>query len=81
MTDALAQSVNTYFADLERRVGVCETVTLAGEMGVRGGNDQELPASPSATLGGLETTPLMMANAYATFATAARTASRSPSWR
>ncbi|MGW7293092.1 transglycosylase domain-containing protein [Streptomyces xiamenensis] len=68
MSDALGQSVNTYFADLERRVGVCETVTLAGEMGVRGGNDAELPAHPSATLGGLETTPLMMANAYATFA-------------
>ncbi len=81
MTDALAQSVNTYFADLERRVGVCETVTLAGEMGVRGGNDQELPASPSATLGGLETTPLMMANAYATFANRGTYCEPVASWR
>jgi membrane peptidoglycan carboxypeptidase len=68
MTDALGQSINTYFVELEKQVGMCETVEMAGSMGVMRGNDEPLSAQPSATLGGQETTPLMMANAYATFA-------------
>ncbi|WP_326598252.1 transglycosylase domain-containing protein [Streptomyces sp. NBC_01803] len=68
MTSALAQSINTYFVELERQVGLCETITMAGRLGVERGNDVPLEAHPSVTLGGQETTPLMMANAYATFA-------------
>ncbi|WP_079032235.1 transglycosylase domain-containing protein [Streptomyces specialis] len=68
MTSALAQSINTYFVELEREVGLCETITMAGELGVERGDDTPLEARPSVTLGGQETTPLMMANAYATFA-------------
>lgn len=68
MTSALAQSINTYFANLERQVGLCETITMAAELGVGRGDDTPYDANPSVTLGGMETTPLMMANAYATFA-------------
>jgi membrane peptidoglycan carboxypeptidase len=68
MTSALAQSINTYFANLERQVGLCETVEMASSVGVTRGNDEPLAANPSVTLGAQETTPLMMANAYATFA-------------
>lgn len=68
MTDALGKSVNTYFAMLEQEVGLCETITMAQELGIQRGDDSELGANPSVTLGGDETTPLMMANAYATFA-------------
>lgn len=68
MTEALGSSVNTYFAELEREVGLCETLTMAADLGVQRGDDAELGTNPSVTLGGTETTPLMMANAYATFA-------------
>ncbi|UED85471.1 transglycosylase domain-containing protein [Streptomyces profundus] len=68
MTDALGQSINTYFAELEREAGLCETITMAARLGVERGSDEPLEANPSVTLGGQETTPLMMASAYAAFA-------------
>ncbi|TDC19688.1 penicillin-binding protein [Streptomyces sp. 8K308] len=68
MTSALAESINTYFVLLEEQTGLCDTVEMARSMGVTRGNDEQLPTDPSATLGAHETTPLMMANAYATFA-------------
>ncbi|MEO3752651.1 transglycosylase domain-containing protein [Streptomyces sp. B6B3] len=68
MTSALAQSINTYFANLEREVGLCETIEMAASLGVTRGNDDALEANPSVTLGAQETTPLMMATAYAAFA-------------
>ncbi|MDT0341923.1 transglycosylase domain-containing protein [Streptomyces litchfieldiae] len=68
MTSALAQSINTYFVELERQVGLCETITMAGDLGVERGSGEPLTAQPSVTLGAQETTPLMMASAYAAFA-------------
>ncbi|MQS08920.1 transglycosylase domain-containing protein [Streptomyces alkaliphilus] len=69
MTDALGRSINTYFVLLMQEAGLCETVTMADKLGVRRGEGEvPLSAYPSVTLGGQETTPLMMANAYATFA-------------
>ncbi|WP_103529619.1 transglycosylase domain-containing protein [Streptomyces sp. SM12] len=69
MTDALGKSINTYFVMLMEESGLCETVTMADKLGIRKGADESpLNAYPSVTLGGQETTPLMMANAYATFA-------------
>jgi membrane peptidoglycan carboxypeptidase len=68
MTDALAQSVNTYFVELEKQVGVCETAELAGRMGIERGDNEPLGVNPSMTLGGEEIAPLQMAAAYATFA-------------
>ena len=70
-----AYSVNTFFAELEKRAGVCETVDAARKMGVRyadGGKLGELrPGGISAevasfTLGSTEVSPLTLANAYAT---------------
>jgi membrane peptidoglycan carboxypeptidase len=58
------QSVNTFFAQLELRTGLCMPVTLAREMGV----DVPSPVYPPFTLGVSDTNPLTMANAYATFA-------------
>jgi len=59
------ESVNTYFAQLEERVGLCEPTTLAKKMGVVvPDNDIVGPF----TLGVTNTDPLTMAGAYATFA-------------
>jgi membrane peptidoglycan carboxypeptidase len=60
-------SVNTYFAQLERRTGLCEPYALAKAMGV----DLSDPAHervPSFTLGVANVSPLEMAGAYATVA-------------
>ncbi len=59
------QSVNTFFAQLEQRTGLCEPITLAKEMGV------EVPLRDRVgpfTLGVTYTNPLTMAGVYATFA-------------
>ncbi|MGN6130242.1 MAG: transglycosylase domain-containing protein [Nocardioidaceae bacterium] len=58
-------SVNTFFAQLEQRTGLCEPVKLAREMGVTVPDDQVYPPF---TLGIVDTNPLTMASAYATFA-------------
>ncbi|WP_461027416.1 transglycosylase domain-containing protein, partial [Streptomyces sparsus] len=68
MTSALGKSINTYSIDLLKKTGLCETVTMATKMGVRSGTGKVLEATPSMGLGALESTPLAMANAYATFA-------------
>ncbi len=60
-------SVNTYFAQLERRTGLCEPYALAKAMGI----DLTDPADervPSFVLGVAGVSPLEMASAYATFA-------------
>jgi membrane peptidoglycan carboxypeptidase len=59
------QSVNTFFAQLELRTGLCEPVKLARAMGVTVPDDQIYPPF---TLGIVDTDPLTMAEAYATFA-------------
>ena len=59
------QSVNTFFAQLEERTGLCEPVTLARKMGVQV-PDQDM-VGPF-TLGVTDVDPLTMAGAYATFA-------------
>ena len=60
-------SVNTYFAQLERKTGLCEPYALAKAMGV----DLTNPGServPTFTLGVADVSPLEMAGAYATVA-------------
>ena len=59
------QSVNTFFAQLELRTGLCEPSQLAREMGVAVPEEQVYPPF---TLGVTNTDPLTMAGAYATFA-------------
>ena len=63
-----ADSVNTYFMALEKRVGLCNAVQVATDLGVRGGNGEPPIQVPSFTLGTPLVTPMSMANAYATFA-------------
>jgi membrane peptidoglycan carboxypeptidase len=61
------QSVNTFFAKLELRTGLCQPYRLAQQMGI----ELDDPANqqvPSFTLGVVDTNPLAMAEAYATFA-------------
>ncbi len=59
------QSVNTFFAELEARTGLCEPVTLAREMGITVPETDEVGPF---TLGVTNTDPLSLAGAYATFA-------------
>lgn len=61
-------SVNTYFAQLQRRVGLCETSETAEAVGVHRADGGELGVWSSFTLGDQEVSPLNLANSYATFA-------------
>ncbi len=61
-----AESVNTYFVQLERLTGLCEPFTLANEMGMN--LDADKYQVVSFTLGVADESPVAMANAYATFA-------------
>jgi len=78
---ATANSVNTYFVQLERDTGICGAVTMAQAAGVKLAmpdpkydttdlQGAHFDAMPSFTLGVAEVSPLTMAEAYATFAAA-----------
>jgi membrane peptidoglycan carboxypeptidase len=60
-------SVNTFFAQLERKTGLCEPYALARAMGVRL-TDPRNERVPTFTLGVADVSPLEMAGAYATVA-------------
>jgi membrane peptidoglycan carboxypeptidase len=60
-------SVNTYFAQLEKKTGLCEPYALARSMGVDL-TDPTHERVPSFTLGIADVSPLEMASAYATVA-------------
>src|SRR5438270_11231683 len=63
------ESVNTYFAQLERKVGVCAAWRLANSMGITELSSGKPAAQvPSFTLGADDTSPLEVAGAYATIA-------------
>jgi membrane peptidoglycan carboxypeptidase len=64
----IAKSVNTYFAQLEERVGVCRPASIARELGMTRADGKPLQQLKSFTLGTNEVSPLAMAEAYATFA-------------
>jgi membrane peptidoglycan carboxypeptidase len=63
-------SVNTFFAQLEQKVGLCQTVKLAEAMGVRTGNGHRIAQYPSFALGAGDYgfSALDTAGAYATIA-------------
>ncbi|HEX3705971.1 MAG TPA: penicillin-binding protein [Mycobacteriales bacterium] len=62
-------SVNTFFAQLEQRTGLCTPVKLAEAMGMQPSNGGRIPQVPSFVLGSAAGfTPLDLANAYATMA-------------
>ncbi len=60
-------SVNTFFAQLERKTGLCEPYALARAMGVNL-TDPTHERVPTFTLGVADVSPLEMAGAYATVA-------------
>jgi membrane peptidoglycan carboxypeptidase len=71
-----AQSINTYFAELERKVGLCNVVHTAADMGMTfasgaslfSGGVNSADSTPSFTLGSVPVSPMSMAAAYATVA-------------
>jgi membrane peptidoglycan carboxypeptidase len=79
---ATAQSVNIYFAELEKKVGLCNVVKMASRLGDHWVTGQSLlqsatiqgvklppaDATPSFTLGAINVSPMTMAAAYATVA-------------
>jgi membrane peptidoglycan carboxypeptidase len=73
MVKATWESVNTYFAQLERKVGVCRPWRLAKRMGITEITTGKPPAQvPAFTLGSDDTSPLQVAAAYATLAARGR---------
>ncbi|MFC7583533.1 transglycosylase domain-containing protein [Nonomuraea antimicrobica] len=61
-------SVNTFFMELEQRVGLCDTVETAKSLGVRRADGKKLQEYETFTLGINETDPVTMATAYAAIA-------------
>ncbi|MCW2840491.1 MAG: glycosyl transferase [Aeromicrobium sp.] len=65
MYQATRQSVNTYFAQLEKQAGLCNTVRAAESMGISVPKNNQVGPF---TLGVTDVSPLEMAAAYATAA-------------
>jgi membrane peptidoglycan carboxypeptidase len=86
MWSAFGHSVNTYFVPLEEEVGAQNVVQTAEDFGIqfRAKSDQDLSQPGSAeqwgafTLGVSESTPLDLANAYATLAADGKYCSPTP---
>ena len=69
MVEAARFSTNTYFLQLSQRVGLCPIARIAGRLGMYNAQTgQPLDQVVSMTLGVGYVTPLMLSNAYATFA-------------
>jgi membrane peptidoglycan carboxypeptidase len=62
------QSVNTFFMELEQRVGLCDTVKTAKALGIHRSDGQKLQEYETFTLGINEMDPVTVANAYAAIA-------------
>ncbi|MFC4564022.1 penicillin-binding protein [Nocardiopsis mangrovi] len=66
-------SVNTYFALLQKRVGLCDVIEMSEKLGVHRADgesfdNERTQGNNSFTLGSEEVSPMTVANAYATFA-------------
>lgn len=74
MYEGAKWSVNSYFLQLERDAGICQTVEMAEKLGVKMATgedmikDKQYDYAPSFTLGVAEVTPLSLTEAYATLA-------------
>lgn len=70
MYSGTRRSVNNFFVALEQDVGVCDTVRMAETLGLKlqGKTVEEAANYPSFTLGAAESSPVSLANAYATLA-------------
>lgn len=65
MRQGTAQSVNTYFAQLEKKAGLCNTVKAAKDLGIHRADGKDLSETPAFTLGANEISPVTLASAYA----------------
>ena len=70
MTEAAMKSVNTYFIQLTKSIGICAETDMAAKAGAKlaNGKSMRTAAVPSFVLGTAYVTPMSMAEAYATFA-------------
>lgn len=74
MRQGAAYSVNTYFAELQRRVGLCNVINLASRAGIHSAygkdplKDTSLQQQPMTLGAAFEVSPLTLAEGYATFA-------------
>ncbi|TCC24043.1 transglycosylase domain-containing protein [Kribbella sindirgiensis] len=69
MVEAARYSTNTYFLQLSQRTGLCSIATIAAKLGMYNAQTlKPLDQVISMTLGVGYVTPLMLSNAYATFA-------------
>ncbi|MBR8741981.1 penicillin-binding protein [Nocardiopsis sp. MG754419] len=74
MISGTKASSNTYFAQLQARAGLCDTMEMAEKLGLKRADgtlfteNANSLANSSFTLGSEEVSPLRVANAYATFA-------------
>ncbi|HEY8457672.1 MAG TPA: penicillin-binding protein [Actinopolymorphaceae bacterium] len=62
------RSVNTFYANLQTKTGICEPARIATKLGAGRADGKPLQQVKSFTLGVNEVAPLGMAEAYATFA-------------
>jgi len=76
MYTAAANSVNTYFVQLEKMVGLCNVVTMATKVGAVSNPDDKIHPdimsfgmdTPAFTLGVADTSPMSMAVSFSTYA-------------
>jgi membrane peptidoglycan carboxypeptidase len=68
MREGMRRSVNSYFAQLESRVGLCDVVTMATAAGIHRADGLPQMEFLPYTLGINEVSPLTVANSYATIA-------------
>ncbi len=71
MKTATEKSVNNYYIQLERDIGICASIEMAKKVGVKLSSGEDLKTQdrfPAFVLGVSDVTPLSMAEAYATFA-------------
>ncbi|WP_405018311.1 penicillin-binding protein [Kitasatospora sp. NBC_00070] len=69
LKEAMARSVNTYFVQMEAEMGLCAVKQMADKLGIKNlASGKPLQEVASMVLGTQEVSPMVMANAYATFA-------------
>jgi len=68
MVQATAQSVNTYFAQLEVKTGLCAPITIAQDLGVHKATGGNLDQVPAFVLGAEPVDPLSVTGAFAALA-------------
>ncbi|WP_083934317.1 penicillin-binding protein [Nocardiopsis baichengensis] len=68
MEEGVKHSSNTYFAQLQKRVGLCDTVRMAERLGAKRADGKPFGEWNSFTLGDQEVAPLDVAVSYATLA-------------